>query len=414
MPTILTPVLAEVLARRGFAWCGEVALAPDGDLPVLDHSGATVGKAAILFDDNDVSGSFTLSQAVVPLSRDGRTRTLIRLAEAELELLTDAIGALDDAARRRVLEHADEEQEVTRVLDSSEQTLQGVTRRERTTLIALLRTALEQDDIGAHVRSSFGAGLKRVYDLRERVFHDSIRLAASVISQRGGHLEWSTAVLAACQGLEIALDRFEPSRGFQFSTYALWWIRQAIDRYRENQSATLRLPIHAHERLQRYRVAERELWLDGRRPSTEAVLEALGSNRELVARVVEHLRSPHDARLHGDASKPFSFGERVLDPALPSMWAGAPPGAWPLAAVAHLRQALATLPGHQTARKAKILDERLAIGRPRPATLAEIGHDFGVSRERIRQLQAAAVAKLRLDALGTIHDVRPWHWRART
>jgi RNA polymerase sigma factor (sigma-70 family) len=412
----LPPALAHVLALRGFAWADE--LRPDpygtGTLPILTRSGSQIGTADLPLLPDTAEDTFSLFDEIAPLTDQHRTATLVRLEYTELAFLIAFLPVLDGGAWQYLLAQLDEDDNdaSTTLFTATTTTLTALTRKERTEILALLRSALQRGHIEPATIPSLRVGIDEIQALRDTVFRDSIRFAASVVRTHRGLLDWSTALLAACQGLEDAIDRFEPARGFQFSTYAHHWIRQRVGRHRSNQQAPLRLPVHLHESIYRYIVAERTLWTEDRRPTIEAVLEALGTGRPRTESTVEHLRPVFDAHLLRADSSATPFAEHILDSDLPSMWDGAAPSTWPTFALRQVEHALSTLGGNHAERQADILRERLALCRPRAATLQEMGTTFNVSRERIRQLQVSAIGRLKLDNLRDIHDIRPWRWRA--
>ncbi len=406
----LPPALAHVLTLRGFAWADELRPGPSGTgtLSILSSSGEVVGTADVPLAPNTPDDTFSLFDKIVPLTDQARSATLVRLEQTELDLLIAVLPALDEGARQHLLPRLDEGNNAITLFDSPTQSLAALTRKERTELLALLRSALHLGQIDSATIPSLRDGLGRIQALRDTVFKDSIRLASVALRAYRGLLDWSTALLAACQGLEIALDRFEPARGFQFSTYAVQWIRHRVGRHRSNLQAPLRLPVHVEESLYHYVTTERTLWTHDGRPSIDAILEALGSERPRIEGKVEHLRPVIDAHLFDDQSSIISFAEQVLDPDLLSMWDGAAPATWPAHALEQIEHAVSTLVGKDRERRADILRERLALRRPGPKTLQEVGEALGITRERVRQLQVVAIRSLRIHNLD--HD--PWRWRS--
>ena len=96
--------------------------------------------------------------------------------------------------------------------------------------------------------------------IRARLFRDSVRIAISMAKARAHDLDWVLALSTACMGILVAIDRFEPSRGYQFSTYAMWWVRHRVGRMRSEDARPLRIPVHMTDRLTRFLRAERALW----------------------------------------------------------------------------------------------------------------------------------------------------------
>lgn len=193
-------------------------------------------------------------------------------------------------------------------------------------------------------------------------------------------------------GLMRAADKFDPRLGFRFSTYATHWIHQGIRRAIANQGRTIRLPVHVQEKLGKIRRVRRKLGLElGRHPSPSEIAEHLNSTPDRiqflldVARIGGQLVSL-DKPVEGDA-------DATLGDLLPASASTEPEQA---ATAAFLAEAIQVACGQHLpeTRQRDILAYRFGLGGRRPLTLEELGQRFGVTRERIRQLEAKALGKL--------------------
>jgi RNA polymerase primary sigma factor len=189
-------------------------------------------------------------------------------------------------------------------------------------------------------------------------------------------------------GLMKAVDKFEYQRGYKFSTYATWWIRQAITRAIADQARTIRIPVHMIETINKLIRTSRQLVQEmGREPTPEEIAERMELPLEKVRRVLKIAKEPISLETPIGEEEDSSLGDFIEDKGVIS----------PLEAVikGNLTDSTAKVLATLTPREERVLRMRFGIGEKSDHTLEEVGQDFQVTRERIRQIEAKALRKLR-------------------
>ena len=189
-------------------------------------------------------------------------------------------------------------------------------------------------------------------------------------------------------GLMKAVDKFEYRRGYKFSTYATWWIRQAITRSIADQARTIRIPVHMIETINKLNRVSRQMMQDmGREPTPEELSKELDMPEDKVRKVLKIAKEPISTETPIGDDEDSSLGDFIEDTVIESPLENATEDSLHFAT----DDVLASL----TAREAKVLRMRFGIGMNTDHTLEEVGKQFDVTRERIRQIEAKALRKLR-------------------
>src|SRR5215203_282974 len=232
---------------------------------------------------------------------------------------------------------------------------------------------------------------------RKRLIEKNLRLVVSVAKKsRGRGLPFEDLIQEGNIGLMKAVEKFDSDRGFRFSTYATWWIRQAVQRAVADKGRTIRIPVHVGEKMRKMAGTYNELWAElERAPSDEAVAERLGWSVEDIRKVKDDMPDASTSLnqpLTSDKGS-LELGELVED----ERSSDTPATVMGEMESSEVGEAVDRLPE----RYRYVLVRRYGLDEKDPATLAELGDELGLSHERVRQLQLKAVDMLKSGEFGS-------------
>ena len=361
-----------------------------------------VKQAPVALDSKADIESMTNEQKIESLMKRGRNRGFVTYAEIlyyfpnieeELSIVEDLYGKFEteniEVLETRELLNVQEEkergarekkgaEEEMLSSDSVQMYLKEIGR------ISLL-TSQEEKDLAKKIE-------RGDQDARKKLTQANLRLVASIAKKyvgRSPHLTILDLIQEGNIGLFKAVEKFDYKKGFKFSTYATWWIRQAITRALADQARTIRIPVHMVETISKYQQVKRRLFQDlGRESLPEEIAAEMGMELEKVHHIAKisqetiSLESPV-----GDDEEDSTLGEFIVDEKTISPQQFAARGL--------LKEQVQRILYDLSPREQKILSLRFGLTDGITHTLEEVGREFGVTRERIRKIEAHALEKIR-------------------
>jgi RNA polymerase primary sigma factor len=345
-----------------------------GDLGALTYGEVATAVAELDLDETDVEELHRL------LEKRG-----IELVEEEFEPAADVEGALDARAREAKAQLDLKADTTTDALQLFFKGIGKVPLLTRPQELALAKR-IERGD----------------FEAKQKMVESNLRLVVAYAkSYRNRGLPFLDLIQEGTIGLVRATEKYDYRRGYKFSTYATWWIRQALARALADKSRTIRIPVHINEKLAKSLRAEQRLVTTlGRDPSVAEIAEAAGIAPEEVDSLKHWARPPLSLEMAVGADDDSELGQFIADEGAESPYERAAE----IITKEALREALENL----SYRERRVLELRYGLDGEHPCTLDEVGRTFNVTRERIRQIEHKALRKLqslvKTDQLGAVGE----------
>lgn len=314
---------------------------------------------------------------------------------AELDELYDKLMKMNID----VFETIDEEKDQTKPIEDLEKELEALTVLTEGTVSDPVRMYLKE--IGRIPLLTFDQEIdlaKKVEKgekaAKQQLITSNLRLVVSIAKKYVGRgLTLLDLIQEGNQGLIRAVEKYDWRRGYKFSTYATWWIRQSITRAIADQARTIRIPVHMVENINRFLRASRKLMQElGREPTPEEVAKVLGIPEDKALEIIKISQEPASLESPVGDEEDSRLGDFIHDTQTPTLFDAA--------SRELLKEQVDQVLQSLSDRERRVLEERFGLKDGRPKTLEEVGKMFAVTRERIRQIEAKALRKLRHPSRG--------------
>ncbi|MDO8435610.1 MAG: sigma-70 family RNA polymerase sigma factor [bacterium] len=295
--------------------------------------------------------------------------------------LRDAAGSLLDVATEdRTPKQQQEEDRLKQLTDITADSIQMYLRE-----IGKVPLLTGEEEVSLAKRKERGD-----LEAKRKLIEANLRLVVSIAKKfTGRKLSLLDLIQEGNIGLFRAVEKFDHRRGYKFSTYATWWIKQAVTRALADQSRTIRIPVHMVETIHKFQQVQRQLVQDlGREPMPEEIAAEMSENIDKIRHIIKISQDTVslETSVGDDDDKDSTLGDFIEDVKT------APPDR--VAALELLRSHVRQIISDLTPREQKILEMRFGLGDGITHTLEEVGREFGVTRERIRQIEAKALERI--------------------
>ena len=347
-----------------------------------------------LIEKGKKAGKLTLKEIAdvidrLNLSQEQMDRFYDTLEELNIETVGEDLPPIDDDELLPALDELEEIDEVTEEEIAEADSMADSYSTDdpvRMYLKEIGKVSLltQEEEIELAARMSQGDE-----EAKRRMAEANLRLVVSIAKRYVGRgMLFLDLIQEGNLGLIKAVEKFDYTKGYKFSTYATWWIRQAITRAIADQARTIRIPVHMVETINKLiRVSRQLLQEKGREPQPEEIAEAMGISVEKVREIVKIAQEPVSLETPIGEEEDSHLGDFIQDD-------DAPPPA-EAASFTLMKEQLMSVLDTLTPREKKVLSLRFGLEDGRQRTLEEVGQEFNVTRERIRQIEAKALRKLR-------------------